>query len=61
MSVEETPQIRIYGNILQFKIKTLKIIPKTKKMVGGALRNQDKTKQEIFIKKDIILQHFLNK
>ena len=37
--------------------------PKNEKreVVGGALRNQDKTKQEIFIKKDIILQHFLNK
>ena len=31
------------------------------KVVDGALRNQGKTKQPIFIKKDTILNHFLNK
>ena len=31
------------------------------KVVDGALRNQGKTKQPIFIKKDTVLNHFLNK
>ena len=31
------------------------------KVVGDALRNQGKTKQPIFIKKDTVLNHFLNK
>ena len=31
------------------------------KVVGGALRDQGKTKQAIFIKKDTVLNHFLHK
>ena len=32
-----------------------------KRVVGGALQNQDKTKKEIFIKRDTVLEHFLHK
>ena len=32
-----------------------------KKVTGGALRNQDQTKQPIFVKKKLVLDHFKNK
>ena len=41
----------------------LKKYPKNdkQKVVGGVLRDQGKTKQPIFIKKDTVSNHFLNK
>ena len=32
-----------------------------KKAIGGALRNQDQTKQPIFVEKKVVLDHFKNK
>ena len=33
----------------------------TKKVAGGALRNQNSVKEAIFIQKEAVLNHFLDK
>ena len=35
--------------------------PDKKTVIGGALRNQNNTKQPIFIQKETVLNHFLDK